>query len=358
MTTGKAHLGFFVFLLFIVSAVHVLAQEAESVKLNKVVPLDPVDGILDLFDNYSIVGLGEGFHTNWQGATFRLLLIRDPRFAEKVNDIVVEYGTGRYQNIMDRYISGETVPMDSVRLCWRETTQPVIWDAPIYEEFFTAVRTLNQSLPVENRLRVLLADPPIDWSRINSREELEQWYYDRMPERTWGKVNARDGYAVDVVEREVLKKNRKALAIFGDQHFNRAVLPGGMPGFMGDYLKGNFIYQLERMYPGSAVSITSILDADSLGFKHPEVLSWPKPSLVFLKGTEIGSLTIHGPFKLEEKHDALLWMGPSDLISFSRMMPEIVGNEDYYLEALRRDSLWIKQYQDVLRNLRSDYFDK
>ncbi|UCC79125.1 MAG: hypothetical protein JSW64_12745 [Candidatus Zixiibacteriota bacterium] len=353
--TGKCAL--LIFLTVILSA-PVIAQQVGTDTRREAIPLDPVDAILDLFDSYSIVALGEGHHTNWQGATFRLLLVRDPRFSQIVNDIVVEFGTSRYQDIMDRYISGEMVLTDSVRLCWRETTQPVIWDAPIYEEFFRAVRTLNRSLPIERRLRILLADPPIDWSIINSREELEQWYYDHMPERSWGKVNARDGHAVDVVEREVLAKGRKALAIFGDAHFNRAELPQPMTGFMGAYFKGNFVQQLERMYPGSVFCITSIINADSIEIKHPEILSWPKPSLIFLKNTAIGSLKTFGPFKLEETHDALLWVGLNNSHSYSSAMPEIVENEEYYLEALRRDSLWIKQYQDDLRKLRSDFLGK
>ncbi|HUV29629.1 MAG TPA: hypothetical protein VMY05_00870 [Acidobacteriota bacterium] len=341
--------------LIVMLSVSVVAGQAATEMQQDAVPLDPIDAILGLFDSYSIVALGEGPHANWQGATFRLELIRHPRFSEKVNDIVVEFGTGRYQDIMDRYVSGETVPMDSVRLCWRETTQPVIWDAPVYAEFFAAVRDLNQSLAPGKRLRVLLADPPIDWSRIRTREELEQWYYDHMPSRAWGKVNARDGYAVDVVEREVLAKSRKALAIAGDAHFNRATFNPEMPGFMGAYFTGNFVHQLERMHPGSVVSITSIINVDSLEFRHPEVLSWPTPSLVHLKSTKIGSLKTFGPRALEETHDAVLWMGPSSLLSYSRLMPEVVENEEYYLEALRRDSLWMKQYQDVLRGLRSEY---
>jgi len=33
---------------------------------------DPIDFILDAFDRYPVVALGEGSHMNWQAATFRL----------------------------------------------------------------------------------------------------------------------------------------------------------------------------------------------------------------------------------------------------------------------------------------------
>src|SRR5437762_876195 len=47
--------------------------------------------ILDAFRSYSIVALSEGTHGNEQGHGFRLALVRDPRFARVVNDIVVEF---------------------------------------------------------------------------------------------------------------------------------------------------------------------------------------------------------------------------------------------------------------------------
>jgi erythromycin esterase-like protein len=73
------------------------------------VPLDPIPAILDAFKTHQIVALGEGAHGNEQGNAFRLALIRDPRFAATVNDIVVELGNARYQDVMDRYVNGGDV---------------------------------------------------------------------------------------------------------------------------------------------------------------------------------------------------------------------------------------------------------
>lgn len=314
---------------------------------------NPIEFILDAFDRYSIVALGEGNHMNWQAATFRLQLIRDPRFSQKVRNILVEFGTSHYQHIMDQYIAGKHVPMDSVRLCWRETTQPVIWDAPIYEEFFRAVRQLNQSLPKENQLRVLLGDPAIDWSKIHTREELESWYNERMVTRPWGKSNIRDGHAYDVLVREVLSKGEKALAIFGDAHFAKPDIKLGK-GFFGNYLMGNLMVQLKHSHPGSALSITTHTGLKKIESSYPDILSWTKPSIALLQGTKLGSI-LHGPVKLEDFFDAILWLGPMSTISYSRIVYETVEDESYYTEALRRDKLWIGQFQETLIELRKKY---
>src|SRR5690606_6237665 len=72
-------------------------------------PVDPVQAIVAAYDGHQIVALGEGNHGNLPGHALRLQLIRDPRFRDKVQDIVVEFGNSRYQDVIDRYIGGGTV---------------------------------------------------------------------------------------------------------------------------------------------------------------------------------------------------------------------------------------------------------
>jgi hypothetical protein len=342
-------------LLFIILS-PIAGQENSVVKRTDTIPSEPVEAILQAFEHYPIVTLGEGNHGNWQGATLRLSLLRDPRFLERVDDILVEFGASDYQDIMDRYISGEMVPFEKLRLCWEETTQPFIWDAPIYAEFFAAVRALNQSQKSDKRIRVLLGEPLIDWSQIKTKEGLRLWYRDQMIQRPWGKVNVRDGSAVDVIEREVMAKGRKALVIYGDAHFRRDELPLG-EGFMADYFKGNFVNQMEHLHPGSVFTVTTFTDSDLLLEQSPDAVSWPNPSLIHLKGTPVGSLSIRrmGPSSLEQMFDALIWLGPSNAISQSRALPDAVADESYYTEMLRRDSLWLGQYQELLPRLRRTY---
>src|SRR6476620_4041173 len=88
------------------------------------VPIDPIAAIIDAFRTNDVVALGEGRHNNEQGYAFRLALIRDPRFAARVNDIVVESGSSTHQSVMDRFIRGESVPDKELRLTWQDTTVP------------------------------------------------------------------------------------------------------------------------------------------------------------------------------------------------------------------------------------------
>jgi hypothetical protein len=119
-------------------------------------PIEPISAIVQQFRSHALVALGDN-EASVQGSAFRIELVRDPRFVGAVNDIVVEFGNSRYQDLIDRFTRGEEVPPDSLRYVWQDTTQvEYTWDLPIYEQFFEAVRDVNSSLQGPRKLRVLL----------------------------------------------------------------------------------------------------------------------------------------------------------------------------------------------------------
>ena len=62
------------------------------------VPVEPVVALLDAFESHDVVALGDP-HGNERAHAFRLSLIRDDRFVSAVDDIVVEWGNARYQDL-------------------------------------------------------------------------------------------------------------------------------------------------------------------------------------------------------------------------------------------------------------------
>jgi len=122
---------------------------------------DAVEAILRITDSVPIVAIGDVHEVAELGA-FRLRLLRDSRLPAHVQDIVIEGGNSLYQAVADRFVNGEPVSDDSLRLIWNNTTQSPFntLDVPTYaEDVLRTVRDVNGSLPASRRLRVLLADP-------------------------------------------------------------------------------------------------------------------------------------------------------------------------------------------------------
>jgi hypothetical protein len=288
------------------------------------VPLEPVAAVLDAFRTFSIVGLGEP-HGNEQAHSFRLALLRDPRFSAIVDDIVVEFGSAKYQDVIDRFVRGDAVPDQELRQVWQNTTVAgTLWDRPIYEEFFRAVRAVNASLRPGRRLRVLLGDPPIDWDRVGSWDALREWQKDRS------------GHAAALIKREVLGKDRRALVVYGDVHLWRHTPSPGI------------VSQLERAGETRAFTVSINVERD-LRLLQADAASWPVPSLAMVDRTEIGADDFGAyanlpddlwpEVRVEQQFDALLYLGPPSSMTLSQPDPRNCADAAYMEMRLRRMAL-------------------
>lgn len=115
-----------------------------------------MDSLIAAFDTANLVALGEG-HWAREDSRFRLSLVRNPAFARKVDDIVVEFANPVYQAVLDRFVAGGPVAAGELQPVWRDTTQPGAFDSPVYEEFLIAVRAAT---PTSRRPRASGFLPP------------------------------------------------------------------------------------------------------------------------------------------------------------------------------------------------------
>lgn len=302
-------------------------------------PEPAIPAILKAFETYEVVAMPAA-HGEKDIDDFILSLIRDPRFPATVNDIVVECGNSRYQATLDRYIAGEDVPFTEVQHVWRDTTvQQMCGASGFYEQLFPLVRALNQSLPAASRLRMVAADPPIDWSKIQTPQDLTPFF-------------DRDGSIASVMESEVLSKHRKALMLFGIFH----ILHGGGPG------QGDAVTRYEHVYPGRTFVITELGYYGTAGEPLPELNApgavWP--SLLKTKNSSLGSPSLSAfmptpittdqdcnvvdafggiTHSVADQIDAFLYLGPQRTQLVEPLPADIALDRAYRAEWLRRMKL-------------------
>ncbi|MEV5894907.1 hypothetical protein [Nonomuraea fuscirosea] len=171
--------------------------------------------VLAAFEHHRLVAIGES-HGQQEPGDAQQLLPADPRLPQVVGDIVVESGNALYQPIVDRFVAGAAVDDHVLRQVWRNTTQSpgAAGDQPIREQLFRTVRAVNWTLPARRRIRVLLGDPPIDWSRITTQAQADVF------------LAQRDTHMASLVKREVLAKKRRALICYGSAHATHSPEPG------------------------------------------------------------------------------------------------------------------------------------
>ena len=136
--------------------------------LKPAVRIDPTDGIVEAFRTHEVVMLPGG-HGSRPGYELLLAIVREPRIQGTVADIVVEFGSSRYQDVIDRFVRGDAISDAALRHVWQDTViAGVTNDGPYVEEFYRAIRALNATLPREKRYSVIGGDPPVAWDHITT----------------------------------------------------------------------------------------------------------------------------------------------------------------------------------------------
>jgi hypothetical protein len=276
------------------------------------------DAVLAALCRHRIVAIGE-VHGQQEHHDAVQTLLLDPRLPAVVNDIVVEFGNALYQPTMDRFVAGPAVEDRDLRLVWRNTTQSPVstFDAPMYEQFFRTVRAANWLLPENKKMRVLLGDPPIDWARVRTRDDVLAF-------------DDRDGHLASVIKREVLDKGRRALVCYGSRHVMHA--PPGAEG-------GGGVALIEQQTGQRAYVI--------LAGGHPRLTSSPRRTVIPAKGSWLESADTSEFTYLPGEcgvpfgwvADALLYLGQVREQTQSLWNPAIYLDPAYWTELNRRKAL-------------------
>lgn len=293
---------------------------------------DALDAVVEAARTHSLVALGE-YHLMQEWHDLMASLLQRREFIDQVDDIVVEFGNALYQDIADRFIL-ELEPVEDSELSriWRYTIGGrVLWDAPVYEQFFRNVREVNEDLPREQRIRVLLGDPDIDYDEVQGPADFDE--LDRGANR--------DAFYAGVVEREVMANDRRAVLISGADHLRRGVHANSGP----DHPSAATL--LSERYPGEIFIFYPLPFEydDRVGSTVEEELqAWPRPAVAYLSGTWLGAQRVpHRALDpdstFEEQVDAVIWFGPMETLTASRPDPALYRSGEYADDLRRRSEL-------------------
>ena len=308
-------------------------------------PVDPIAAIIEAFRTHNVVTLTDP-HGNVQVRTFLLSLVRDSRFPEAANDIVIETASARYQDAIDRFVRGDDVERTVLRRAWEDHTVANSLGVQA-EELIRAVRTVNASLSEARKLRVVAGDPPIDWDNITSGQDHRRW------------IELRDSYPADLVRRQVLDRGRRALVVYGQGHLQRHQIVANYD--MSTWQAQTVVSLLERDHSARIFNIWTLLDGN---VQLPEgVTSWRVPSLAALRGTTLGSrdfalyslglgdgnrFGVRGGqlvavpredwkmMRMEDQFDALLYLGPPGSMTTTTVPADLCADTDFVRRRLDR----------------------
>jgi hypothetical protein len=304
-----------------------------------------IDGVLAAFQNHALVGLSD-WHRLAQEEDFFVSLVSDPRFARQVQNVVVEFGNASQQQTIDRYVNGEDISYAELRSVWADTSY-VGWLPTVtalgYQNFFSAVRAVNLTLPVNKRIHVWLGGQPVEWSKIRTKEDLSHFL-----------TGEPDRFTADLIEDKILKKGGNALVIYGTFHFYDK-------GQLGDLLRERHPETLTLVEPYAGFD-----DKSCSEIFERSLLKEPSPAIIAVRGTDMeqrlgtsnchfvnasnfAGLTESQKAQKRSEMDAepqailghyLLYLGPAKSLTLSPLSPDLYLDPLFRKENDRRAALF------------------
>jgi hypothetical protein len=294
--------------------------------------------VFEAFKTHRLVAIGETetFATLQNHYDVLALLLTDPRLPLMVDDILVGFGNALYQDTVDRFVAGQPVDDADLRLAWRNTTQSPVetWDAPVFEQFYRTVRAVNWALPAGKKMRLVLGDPPVDWSKVTTLKELLVF---AGPQR--------DEFPASVVEKQVLDKGHRALICYGWWHLLHSS-PHNLVGLV-EQRTGERTYTIADLVP---------LAGDPGGMAS-RLARYPRNTVIPTAGSWLGSFDAGlmppsgqgGPngngvnpwcgIRLGSLIDAGIYEGQPEDLTASWPNPAIYLDPVYWKELQRRNAL-------------------
>jgi hypothetical protein len=298
-----------------------LDQRNAAASQGQVNPQDATQAMIQAISSHQIVMFGET-HGNKQEYEWLCRLVKTPAFADRVDDIVVEFGNSLYQKTVDRYIAGEDIPQAQVEKAWRNMIGAVGPISPVYGLFYRAVRESNLERHDGHKIRLLLGDPYGDWSKIDNAEDLGPY------------LGHRDQWYAEVVKEEILAHHHRALLIMGAGHFVRRNGPGLVEQAIRTAGVQPYLVVLGTNAVGGYDDLDHRFDA------------WSLPAIVSLSGNWVGELPANPVLtggevapnaqKMEDVADAMLYVGSRDTLTQVFLPRSELVNTAYGKEVERR----------------------
>ena len=278
-----------------------------------------IDGVLDLFKTKPIVALAD-VHGLAQEDDFYSAIVRDPRFAEQVGNVVVEFGGAIAQGTIDRYVAGEDVPFTELRRVWTDVVGwfPGETQRLGFVNFYANVRAANLRETPEHRIKVWLGDPKIDWSQVHSFGDV-------------GPLLGQRDEKLFAILSDILNRHQKVLLIVGFGH----LLAADGPARLGARIISAYAGSLAIVAPFGGYA-----EAACTARVLARAKSWRTPSLAY----PIPGSWLKSQLQLPKCHallpadqaDALLYLGPPDRFTQSPLEPSVYLDSEYLKELSRR----------------------
>lgn len=136
---------------------------------------DPIDFVLEKFNDYDMIIFDDALHTAVEPFEFYQELIKTPSFYKQVKYIFVEAISINKQQHIDAYLEAETENRALLYPAFQDGFSGLGWPYKTYFDLFHTIYSLNNTLPIDQHLKVIAVANPTYWSEIKTAKDVEMF---------------------------------------------------------------------------------------------------------------------------------------------------------------------------------------
>ena len=185
--------------------------------------IEPKDFMIEALATHPLVIYGE-LHRRQVSWDFLSSALHDKRFVEKTGTVFIELPAYQ-QSEFDRFYASKELDTEILLDIMRSEQIYGWWDRGEYE-FLINIWKLNQTLPVDKRIKVVATDEQLPYKQLKTKEDCE---------KTLTTLSDRNTNMANVVERTIQSKKdkRNCLFVVGYGHAYKSHVPGGASAARG-----------------------------------------------------------------------------------------------------------------------------
>ncbi len=181
----------------------------------------PLDYVMDLFERYDVVVIGERNHPEFTQYEWICELISSAEFIEKVGHVMTEVGSNNYTKAINRVLSGEYATEERFEKeligVLRDCEMQVLWYRTNYWKLLKTIYAVNCSGSPDRTLDITFLGPAWSWQEARSITRSEYEFADAMTDRQNYDVIMGEN-AINALYEIFLSPRKKALVILNVPH--------------------------------------------------------------------------------------------------------------------------------------------
>lgn len=339
-----------------------LGESSDSLKISKYMQdfsngnHEIVDFVLDLYDRYDIVVLGERDHRDTTQYTFICDIISDTRFIDNVGYVYTEVGCNTATNSANDLIKGEyknegEFKAACVNHMRREEWWP-LWEKWNRYQFLRDLWQINDTLSAERKITIGLTDVNFPWDNVKTADDYDRFYNVETNNRDY--IMATN---FSYMFNHQPKKNGK----------HKALLITNTPHAISDSIAKNEGWLIKQGYGDRVVIVLMNWDEywqkdytllDNGRVDAAFYLTGNEPTALRLDECELGNFKI-GEQKLKDVADAMVFDVPVDKFVMKCGLDGLI-TPDFEAEIMRRNEIvrqvvYPDRQKDSLESLYLEY---